>query len=144
VKSVGGVGEKNLRAHLRVHCLGVDVGEGDAENERTQIVDIGDAAEGSERTLGSKERVFAALILRRAANAAVHHSLIVEIEIGRVAGPDAQLSAFKPAALREVFGAHGNVRASIRNPVNGVADDQAFVDELPKLGISRPVWRWSF
>src|ERR1035438_10016420 len=63
MKSVSRVGEKNLRPHFGVNRLRVDVGEGDAENERTQIIDIRDAAESSERTLGHKMCVFAALIL---------------------------------------------------------------------------------
>src|SRR4030088_2625968 len=72
VKSLGRIGEKNLRSHFRLDRPGVHVGEGDTEYERTQIIDIRDATEGPNATLPKKMCILAALILsvRAAANAA--------------------------------------------------------------------------
>ena len=44
-KTARGVGEKGLRFHFGVHRLAEDIVEGQAKNERTQIVDAGHAAE---------------------------------------------------------------------------------------------------
>src|SRR3982074_869592 len=103
VKSLGRIGEKNLRLHFRVDRLGVDIGEGNAENERTQVIDIRDAAERPKPALGKKVCVLAALILPRGADAtdaAIHHSYIIEEQIRGVARASAEFRALRPTALR--------------------------------------------
>src|SRR5208283_5974212 len=94
VKSVGCIGEKNLRPHFRVDRLRVHVGEGDAENERTQIIDIRNAAEISERTLCYEPSVFAALVLRWVADATIHHPHVVKEYVRAVARAGTEVSAF--------------------------------------------------
>src|SRR6266481_595871 len=47
---------KNLRFHLRVDGLGKDLIEGESEQKRTQVVDIGDGAEAVEVAFGCKTR----------------------------------------------------------------------------------------
>src|SRR5271165_5907302 len=126
VKSVSGIGEEDLRPYFGVNCLGVDVGEGDAENERTQIVDIGDTAERPEGALGQETGILAPLVLRWIADAAVRDSLIVKVDVGAVAGTSAKFSALKPAPLGIVFRAERGVRAAIQDPVHGVAGHPSF------------------
>src|SRR5208282_3648248 len=123
VKSVGRVGEKDLRSDFRVDGQRVNVGENDAENKRTQIIDVGDAAKIPEGTLGCKTRVLTALILAWIADPAIHHSLIVEEKIGAIARTGAEFSAFEPTAFRIIIGAHDGVHASIDRPIQGYADN---------------------
>src|ERR1700677_1007748 len=92
MKPIGRVGEKNLRPHFRINRLAVNVRECEAEDERTQIIDVGNPAEGSKRTFGHETRVLTALVLRRIANAAIHHSLIVEINKRSVARTSPEFS----------------------------------------------------
>ena len=125
VKSVGGIGEENLRPHFRIDRLGIYVGEGEAKHEGTQIIDIRDAAESPEGTLGYKMCVLAALILRGIADASIHHALIVEIHEGFIARTSAKFSPFEPAPFRIVFGAHHRVHAAIEDHVNGISDHQS-------------------
>src|ERR1700690_1147187 len=99
MKPAGGVGEKDLRPHLGVNRLAVDIGEGEAKNEGIQEIDIRDATKSSEWALSHKMRVLATLILGWAADAAIDHPLIIEIEIGSVARTSAEFSTFKPAAF---------------------------------------------
>ena len=81
MKSLGRVGEKNLRPHFGVDGLRVHIGEGDAENERTQIIDIRDASEGPDRALGNKMGILAALILTRRPDATIQHAYVAEQQV---------------------------------------------------------------
>jgi len=63
-KSTRAVGEKGLRLYLRVYRLTEYVIEGEAEDERAQIVDAGDAAKVSEGIFGVEAHLVAALIDR--------------------------------------------------------------------------------
>src|SRR5208283_649903 len=125
VKSVGGIGKENLRPDFRVDRLGVHVREGDAENERAQVIDIGDAAKIPEGTLGHETRVLAALVLRWSTDAAIYHSLIIEVHEGVVAGPSTKFTALKPAPFRKVLRAQRGVHAAIEDPVHGFAGNLA-------------------
>src|ERR1019366_10693024 len=104
VKSIGCIGEENLRPHFRIDRLGVYIGKGDAENERAQVIDIRHPAKTPERTFRQKMCVLAALILPRRADAAIHYSHVVEEHVRAVARTSAEFSALRPAAFGIVFG----------------------------------------
>src|SRR5208282_29299 len=123
VKSVGCVGEEDLRSDFRVDGQRVYVGEDNAENKRTQVIDIGDAAKIAEGALGHKTRVLSALILAWIADAAIHHALIVEEKIGAIARPGAEFGTFEPTAFRIVVGANDGIHTAIDRPIEGFADN---------------------
>src|SRR5208282_3345491 len=97
VKSVGCVGEEDLRSDFRVDGQRVYVGEDNAENKRTQVIDIGDAA--------------------------INHALIVEEKIGAIARPGAEFGTFEPTAFRIVVGANDGIHTAIDRPIEGFADN---------------------
>src|SRR5260370_42640544 len=70
--------------------------------------------------------VLPALILPRIADAAIQHSLIVEVEVGAVARASAEFPALKPSAFGKVFGAYRGIHASIDGPVHGFASNLSF------------------
>ena len=79
-KATGGVGEKSFRLHLRVHRLTEDIVEGEAENEGTQIIDAGDAAEVMGKVIfGVEAHLVTALVNRRGPDAAVEDPEIVQV-----------------------------------------------------------------
>ena len=53
-KAVCRLGKKNLRLHFRVDGLGENFVEGQPEQERTQVVDVGDGAEAVEVAFGGR------------------------------------------------------------------------------------------
>ena len=138
VKSVGRVGEKNLRPHFRVDRLRVNIGEGDAENERTQIIDICHAAERPERTLRRKTCILASLVLRRTADAAILDSHVAEEHVRVVARTSAEFSAFEPTAFGVVFGACKRIHAAIEDPVHGIAGNRSFGGRVAETRKQQP------
>src|SRR5208282_2018930 len=127
VKSVGRIGKENLRPHFRIDRLRVHIGEGNAEDERTQIIDIRDAAEVPKRALGKKMRVFSALVLpiRWTAYTAIHYPYIVEKHERAVARTSAEFCTLKPTAFGIVFGAQRGVGAAIEDPECRFAGDHS-------------------
>src|SRR3984885_2550245 len=126
VETIGGLGKKGLRLHLRIHRLAEDFVEGQPEEKRTQVVDVGDSPEAVESSSGVQSRVFTAFLEGRRADAAINHSKIVQIDIGSFAGTGAKLSALRPAAQGKIFGADGGIHHAIDGPVVSVAQDIAF------------------
>src|ERR1700745_4315707 len=70
--------------------------------------------------------VLPALILPRSANAAIQHSLIIEVQVGAVARASAEFPALKPAAFGKIFGANRGIHASIEGPVHGFTSNLSF------------------
>ena len=105
-KTVGRVGQKSLRLHFRIHRLGENFIEGQAEDERTQIIDVGDAAEiMSKRVFRVEPNFVSALVDRRTADAAIEDAEIIEIDVGFFARARAKFALRRPTAPGEVFGA---------------------------------------
>jgi hypothetical protein len=44
IKTAGGIRQESRRLHFRIHRLGKDIAEGQPENIRTQIIQVGDSA----------------------------------------------------------------------------------------------------
>src|SRR5271165_655237 len=126
VKSVGRIGKENLRPHFRVDRLAVNIRKGNAENERTQVIDIRNTPKVRKWMFGNKMCVLTPLVLRWAADAAIHHSLVGEEHVSVVARTSPEFAAFEPSPLRVIFGAQGCVQAAIEDPVEGVPRNQSF------------------
>src|ERR1700757_685005 len=124
-KSLDRLGEEKLRFYLGVHRLGEHVVEGQAEEKRTEVVDIGTRGEAVKVAVGRQARLLATFLQWGSANAAINHTKNIQVHIGTVAGTCAELSALGPTAQRKVFRPHRGVHAGIDYPVEGIADDVA-------------------
>src|ERR1700730_10465352 len=124
-KSLDRLGEEKLRFYFGVHCLGENVVEGQAEEKRTKVVNIGNRAEAVKVAVGRQTRLLATFLQWGSANAAINHTKNIQVYIGTVAGTRAELSALGPTAQREVFCPHRSVHAGTDCPVEGIADDIA-------------------
>src|ERR1700686_4531903 len=124
-KSLDRLGEEKLRFYFGVHCLGENVVEGQAEEKRTKVVNIGNRAEAVKVAVGRQARLLATFLQWGRANAAINHTKNIQVHIKTVAGTRAELSALGPTAQRKEFGPPRGVHAGIDYPVEGIANDIA-------------------
>src|SRR5262249_1210903 len=146
-KSLDALGHKSHRLDLRINRLGEVLSKGQAEDERTEIVNGGHGANivGKDGFRVELD-VFAALLGGGGAglagyrvdagggNAAIEHAKIIEVEEGILAGTGAEVLLQRPAALREIFAADGSVHAAIDGPVEGIADHGALGVRSAEIG----------
>src|SRR5258708_33257413 len=101
VKAVRGLRQKTLRFHFRINGLAEYFVKSQTEQERTQIVDVGDRPETVYVAGRVQSRILSAFFERRRPNAPVNHSELAQVHVGGFArhGPDR--SPLRPAARGE-------------------------------------------
>src|SRR5450755_4335568 len=113
---IRGAGEKGLRLHFRVHCLTEDVVKSEAKNERTQIVNAGDAAKVSKSIFCVEAYFVPPLVNRRTTDAPVKNTKVVQVHVGLLARLSTKLYLRRPASAGEIFGPRSEVHAAIDGP----------------------------
>src|SRR5450432_3065174 len=132
-------GEKSFRLHLRVYGLAEDVVEGEAENERAQIVDAGDAAYVMSKSIFRVEvDLVTALVNRWVPDASVENPKIVQVHVGFFAGLGAKLYLRRPPAPGEIFGPRSEVHAAIDGPEYGISQDRSLDRRAANIGNEKP------
>src|SRR5208282_3778146 len=120
-EAVGGLRQERLRLHFGINRLAEDFIEGQAKEEGTQVVDVGDAAEAVEIPSGVQAGVFATFFKWRCANAAVNHPEIIQISIRSCGGPDPKLASLRSSPEGKILRTHSGIHHAVDGPIVGIA-----------------------